>query len=540
LLDGIEDGSVVLPNFQRDFDWTEGDVASLVATVMVGWPAGSLLLMRGAPTFFTTRKFEGATEQSAEPAYVVLDGQQRLTALFNALRGKGPFKYAIDLGAVSQDEDLAERLEEAIRIFTEKEWSAQPPFGTQRDARLVPLVALTSAPDFFEWRDKTVAQLPPGPREEALAVLSDAYKSFLGTVNHYEFASTILEPDLPAEAVARIFERINKGGLRLSTFDLLVARVYTSTWNLRDEWNRARRETDHIEIYLGDEGLPIIQTIALRSDGDVRRPALLKLSADVLTREWASAVEAMERALVFLVQTGMRNPSWVPYKTLLLPLASLARDFDLTEHRPLVESWLWSRSFGMDYDVASSTKAASDYRDLKEAMDGTVPAPTFRIDPTLLWRATRRQQAALWRSFLSLLLRRGAEDPYSGTALVLSPADASQSVVSSLFARVTDADPEAPHLWVLSQIVLQGGDQHRSRGRAVLAVVLEELAGGAGVHGRLATQFIDPDVLEEAAGNPARLMAARLRQVEQYLQSEFPAVIVGRVEPETFDDGNGL
>src|SRR3712207_3315332 len=105
---------------------------------MVGWPAGSLLLMRGAPTFFATRRFEGAPTRSAEPAYVVLDGQQRLTALFNALRGVGPFIYAVDLSALEQeDSQLAERIEEAIRIFERDEWAAQPSFGTTPDSQLV-------------------------------------------------------------------------------------------------------------------------------------------------------------------------------------------------------------------------------------------------------------------------------------------------------------------------------------------------------------------------------------------------------------------
>lgn len=533
LLDGIADGSVVLPDFQRDFEWSEGEVASLVATVMVGWPAGSLLLMRGAPTFFATRHFEGAPERSAEPVYVVLDGQQRLTALYNALRGVGPVVYGIDLEAVDDEVDLAERLEEAVRIFPRADWESRDGFSPASGRQVVPLYSLTSAADFFEWRDQTVAQLPAESREAALAILSDAYKSFLGTVNHYEFASTILEPDLPAEAVARIFERINKGGLRLSTFDLLVARVYTSFWNLREQWERARSETDLIDVYLNEDGLPIIQGISLRANGDVRRPALLALRAPALTEEWDEAVQAMERALQFVAETGMRHPNWVPYKILYLPLAALARDFDLGQHRQLLESWIWARSFGMEYDVASSTKAASDYNLLKAVMaDPVREQPTFRIDPTLMWFATRRQHSALWRSFLSLLLRRGAQDPYTGEVLITAPTAAAQSVVTSLFAAPASPDPTAPHLWVLSHLLLQRGAQHRSRGRAVLSAIQEQFDEDAQVAERLASQFIDADLLREAAGSPEGLMADRVERVQAYLEAELPGAIVGRIDPD--------
>src|SRR5882757_4617441 len=121
LLDGIEDGSVVLPDFQRDFEWSEAEVVSLMATVMAGWPAGSLLLMRGAPTFFSTRPFKGAPRRDVEPTYVVLDGQQRLTALSNALRGTGDLVYAVDLDVVGDDPGATEQLEEALRVFTHDE-----------------------------------------------------------------------------------------------------------------------------------------------------------------------------------------------------------------------------------------------------------------------------------------------------------------------------------------------------------------------------------------------------------------------------------
>src|SRR3954453_15761332 len=86
LLEGIDQGAVVLPDFQRDFVWSDGELMVLVATVMVGWPAGSLLLMEGSPPFFNTREFSGVTRKIDQVSLVVLDGQQRLTALYSSFR----------------------------------------------------------------------------------------------------------------------------------------------------------------------------------------------------------------------------------------------------------------------------------------------------------------------------------------------------------------------------------------------------------------------------------------------------------------------
>src|SRR5687768_2418808 len=100
LLDGIDAGQVALPNFQRDFDWTDSDVRALLATVLNGWPMGSLLLIEGnAATrdFYDPRAFEYAPPLAKTPETIVLDGQQRLTSLYTALYDKSESVHAVAL-----------------------------------------------------------------------------------------------------------------------------------------------------------------------------------------------------------------------------------------------------------------------------------------------------------------------------------------------------------------------------------------------------------------------------------------------------------
>src|SRR4051812_38900516 len=85
LLDGVACGELALPDFQRDFDWVETDVLALLVTVFSGWPAGSLMLMRGKPLLFKLRGFDEGPPALSRVGYVVLDGQQRLTSLYHAL-----------------------------------------------------------------------------------------------------------------------------------------------------------------------------------------------------------------------------------------------------------------------------------------------------------------------------------------------------------------------------------------------------------------------------------------------------------------------
>lgn len=526
LLDGISSGQVTLPAFQRGFGWSDGEIVSLVATVLFDWPAGSLLLMRGQPQFFDTREFAGLETESALPDYVVLDGQQRLTALHRAFRGSGPSVFALDVDALEKAEESAEELEGAVNVVSRAEWSETEERNTSEGRLLVPLFALTSAADYFEWRDALVSRLPLNDREGASARLSYAYKALLGTVNHYEFPSVVLEHDLPTEAVARIFERINRGGLRLSTFDLLVARAYTPTWNLRDEWESARDDSDVLELYLGEEGLPIAQSLALRAIGDIRRPAIIDLKREIIHDEWEPSVRAMEDAVQFVMGSGMRNPSWLPYPTLLIPLAALARDFELEEHRDLLDSWLWARSFQMEYDVASSTKIASDFTALTEALGGTGPIE-YRVDIDTLLGATRRGRAALWRAFLSLLLRRGAVDLPTGEPLVLAPGEAGAVSVTSLFPG-RGTDEEAPHLQILGFVLM-----HRRRGQkhALTQFLVRGAEPKPEEGGRLATQFLEPSS-EPPFARPNAVMSRRLQAVRSYVEAEFPHIQLRAADEE--------
>src|SRR3954471_150376 len=91
VLEEISNGLVALPDFQRDFDWTNSDVVKLLVTVLKGWPAGSLLLMHGRAKFFEVRSLEGGPQPKKNHLrYTILDGQQRLTALYQAIYDRGP------------------------------------------------------------------------------------------------------------------------------------------------------------------------------------------------------------------------------------------------------------------------------------------------------------------------------------------------------------------------------------------------------------------------------------------------------------------
>lgn len=507
LLEGIAAGEVVLPDFQRDFDWNSNEVVSLLATLLRGWPAGSLLLMRGEPEFFNTREFEFAPHAAPPAEYVVLDGQQRLTACFLALRGHGPrvFVLGYDDSMLQQPPPSAEELEERIKVIPRDVWDRDWGYLEQARQQVVPLFNLNSAADFFEWRDRVAASVGESVGEGVATGLSRLYRQLLGTVNHYDFPSVILENDFPSEAVARIFERINRSGRRLNTFDLLVARSYSKNWNLRDKWAEAVRDSAAIEQFQKDDGLPALQLISLHDNEDVRQPALLKIPPARVQDAWQDAVEALEAALQQVREFGVVDPEYLPYRSQLLTIGGLKWGAGGSDLREVIEPWFWQSSFGSTYDVGSSTQVVADLRALRRRRDEGAVGETISLAEDYLLGATRQRTPALWRAFHALLGRLEARDPATGSTLDRGKAD---SVVVSLLPRALG---ENYHLRVFGQVRVSRETARKAKSQSVL----EQILDGDISPDVLDTQLLpDRETLGALVRDPSELLKWRIHATE--------------------------
>ena len=92
LLDDCHHGVLQLPDFQRSWVWDEDRIKSLIASISRAFPVGALMtLVSGGEVNFKPRPIEGAPDEAQQisPQSLLLDGQQRLTSLYQAtLRGK--------------------------------------------------------------------------------------------------------------------------------------------------------------------------------------------------------------------------------------------------------------------------------------------------------------------------------------------------------------------------------------------------------------------------------------------------------------------
>ena len=89
LLKEAAEGSSQLPDFQRGWVWDDDRVRSLLASISLGYPIGAVMMLRagGDSVRFKQRPLEGVpTPVQRNAERLILDGQQRLTSLFQSLR----------------------------------------------------------------------------------------------------------------------------------------------------------------------------------------------------------------------------------------------------------------------------------------------------------------------------------------------------------------------------------------------------------------------------------------------------------------------
>jgi hypothetical protein len=479
LLEWIHAGELVLPEFQRDYDWDDDRVVALVATIMRGWPAGSLLLQELAgSTFFLLRPFEGGPSLSPDSAQtVVLDGQQRLTALYHAVYDTGPSVYAIRANYVTADAGIDD-LEEAMRSFDREDWNRSHRSGPfTPDDDWIPLYALRSPSDYFAWRDDAASR-SDNPELVALAV-TDAYRNGLERFEHYRLPAVIVQGGLEPAAIARIFERVNRQGLVLRTFDLMVARTFEQNWNLRDRWSSARLEFPVLDDFFADDGMPVIRAIALATLNNVREQAVLNLEPANVRLQWDDAVEATARAVTFLREScGLSDPTWTPYGGMVITLAAIEREHRLVDHEDVAVRWFLSRSLGLRYESAANTVTVDEYRHLHKVLLGQDHLNAIPVSERVLQQATRKRQGAVWRAFLCCLSMAGATDVglsgVAGDDLALTP--------TPLLEKATAPKGlEAPHQLVLNLVLAHRTDARQigSQGLGGLVTHLSQLAPSA-------------------------------------------------------------
>ena len=315
ILTNVGSGETQLPDFQRGWVWDDHRIKDLIASVSLSFPIGVIMTLEtgDGDVSFKPRPIEGAESaiRQSEPDTLVLDGQQRLTSLFQTLMSGKPVAtrdakgkavnrwYYLDMKKCVSDD--AEREDAVISVPEDRRLTTD--FGREITLDIsspekeyandmFPLHQIFNSDDWQEgyidfWdldRDKW-------------NLFKDFNKQVIKRFEQYQVPVIELSKDTPKEAVCIVFEKVNQGGVSLTVFELLTASFAADDFELRKDWDdRQDRLKDTHPVLRGMNNTLFLQAIALLATkarkgaiGCSRR-VILSLKTEEY-KEWADKAE---------------------------------------------------------------------------------------------------------------------------------------------------------------------------------------------------------------------------------------------------------
>ncbi|MFK0104850.1 DUF262 domain-containing protein [Streptomyces sp. NPDC091217] len=430
LVMSIKNGSIALPDFQRDFVWEPKRTVELLKSIISRYPAGTLLTWtQNDDASFGYRYFDGVDGTDRRPNRLVLDGQQRLTSIYQALTGVGDHKFFIrvwpfidrEKGCLRSLDDV--ELDDAIFAYDSRARSRFNPNDTdwQIENATFPVSEYDRLRPWFKKLARNV-EADSQAADDLEELLNQFRDRYLQPLESYSFPVVDLPASTPLVAVCNIFETLNRTGKELTPFDLLTAKFYPLGVHMRDLWEDALNRYPLISEF-GVDAYSLLQTVSLLERGTAQRADVLnKLSARDVNNHWDAAVAGMSDSLDYLKsQCGAISSSWLPYSMILVPMAAVfskiadMRSKARTEALEKVGKFYWCSVFSENYDQGANSQAGADYRALHswlfmeepERIPEAVESFNLVDADLLLARANRK---ALFRGVMSLLIRAGAKD----------------------------------------------------------------------------------------------------------------------------------
>jgi hypothetical protein len=442
IIAGIDNGEIMLPEFQRDFRWeieqTYDLFDSLVREIFVG------TIIYGKPSFGMTlreidkrpRKGQGSrdplgmkhytTEQikiasQAQKLRIVLDGQQRITSLYRAITGKGNDNVYIILRDNLSIDDLQQlSLEQILEEIT----------GEESETRISVKLsdAYLAETKGFDDEDKNklfeksafgkicIATQGKEDIRHTLKTYRAAMKKVVDLYKQQKMIAFYLL-DMSLDKFCLFFERSNSRGIQLNFTDILAAKLYHG-FNLRKKIEDFESQNSfrlNREIIVR----AIAYIVAMENKGAVKidkKYILENLDADDFNTHWDSVCTLYSQSLQYLAdQHYILSQSWMPSENMIIPLMMFLRQIKSfgqmnQQQREFLQYWYWASSLANRYSTSSNETIIQDCNVLIQIAKGeriSIRGYFTRLRPLITEYTDlfgyNRKASSIYRAILNLL-----------------------------------------------------------------------------------------------------------------------------------------
>lgn len=439
-------GEVMLPDFQRNFVWSRWDIEELLRSLLENMFVGSFLIQNINPSSppFKTIPIEGVKQLNpnfnAKASLLILDGQQRLSSMLYALYAPDvplkwvstPYAFFIDIKALLEDEIeksvySISKVSRQYRSMLNGNGQINKELAAQN--QVIPIQFLKE--DFSDiWYS---FYKPAFTDEEGKKV-----RDYIKHITDYKVLTLDIPLNVKPDEIAILFERINRTGVKLSIFDLLVARFYQFI-KLREEWEKAVDEKVNIRRYTSGDKRDVtvayyfLQGMAMKSGLSIKARDMLNIDDKTLNEaSWLHTVDVVENKVLpryfDIHEYGIGDmQKWAPYAPMLINFIALVQvgNFSLTKFN----KWYWSSIFTERYAGSVESKIAKDHKEVLEwfSDDNKVPDVVKEarqlIETSFSLKDRDNRGNSVYKGVFNLLFRNHPNDFYNDDTIKFSELD---------------------------------------------------------------------------------------------------------------------
>ncbi|MFE5330797.1 DUF262 domain-containing protein [Embleya sp. NPDC056575] len=555
VLDDVASGVLQLPDFQREWKWDDQRIRELIATVTLDYPLGVVMTLEtgGKSPFRAVPLVGSESAEGRSPDLLLLDGQQRLTSLFQALHSQEPVRtvdarkknvklwYYVDIAkAVGPSADRDEAIvsvpeNKVLRSDFARHVLDLSTRELECQAGYFPLRLVFEYAERSKWQ-QTFVRLEQANWD----LWAQFEQSVLSKIQSFQIPMIRLAAATTKDAVCSVFERVNTGGVPLTVFELLTAtyagdlpyeQKHDDYYRLPSVWRDIKKQLTTSYPVFGnpDAGVEdgfsssdFLQAIALvltwerkqeggRTAVSCKRRDLLDLPLADFQRLSPKVAEAFAWVGAFLERQCIVRSADLPYRTQLVPLAAVRAILgDRTEeigYDDRISRWYWCGVLGEMYGGSTESRFPRDVEQLIGWAEGAGEVPDTVTEAAFLAERldtlTTRNSAA-YKGIYALLIKQGAVDwyynegPLTPGLLVQHQVDVRQIFPRNWFTKNHSGDARA------NSIVNKTPMSYRA-GRSMSGSpsgYLKALAAESGIRPEwfddvVATHLVDPIALHE-------------------------------------------
>jgi hypothetical protein len=428
----IRSRQITLPRFQRFVAWGPGEVSSLLTTVLRGLPSGATLILEvGEEEKFKSRTMVDAPESGEKVTEQLLDGQQRLTALWRSLHDTYPDRTYL----IGFEEDPSNGDTKLPYVYGQARWvknGIRYPMWLDNPKEcwsrgFIPICLLRPEDIMSEIRQWIKDAVPDD--HEKRDELFDKIVALRDRVKAFNLPYLALPATTPKEVALDVFIKMNTSSVRLSTYDIVVALVEEETGKSLHEHVDALAEAVPRAAEYADLPSLVLDVVALRQDRVPSQAGYRGINYTKMIEEWDMLVKGIEGMARFLEDETIFDAQRLPSYTALSIIAALweylpTQPDQLGNARHLLRKFLWRAFLTSRYEQSSASNALQDYRGLRKvlcegAAEDIVPILNEELYPLptremILQADWPKRKTILGRGLLALQIKYGAEDLADG------------------------------------------------------------------------------------------------------------------------------